>query len=243
MKIALAAVPVKTKNLPFNIEQMKTAMAQCRGEADLILFGESVLQGFDCLCWEYDKDMNMAVSIYDAEINELRIAAKENGLAVSFGYIERCTDRLYSSQILIGSDGLIVHNFHRVSPGWKEPIADERYAEGNHFERFVLNDKRLAIGLCGDLWQEGRPAEMKELNADAVLWPVWCDYNVEAWNSTIKQEYAQQAALCGDHVLLVNPFCVDGFGDCAAGGALHFCRGGIAREMEAGKSGILIVEI
>lgn len=49
------------------------------------------------------------------------------------------------------------------------------------------------MALCGDLWTNGRPEEMKAVGADAVLWSVWCDYNADKWNNTIKYEYAKQA--------------------------------------------------
>ena len=55
MKIALASAPVKNLDIDFNLQAIVDAMAACSGKADLILFGESVLQGFDCLCWEYEK--------------------------------------------------------------------------------------------------------------------------------------------------------------------------------------------
>lgn len=50
MKIALASVPVKNKNIDFNIGAMTDSICRICGQADLIVFGESVLQGFDCLC-------------------------------------------------------------------------------------------------------------------------------------------------------------------------------------------------
>lgn len=85
---------------------------------------------------------------------------------------------------------------------------------------------------------------MRRLHAEIALWPVWCDYNVAEWNSRIKCEYAEQAALCGEQVLLVNPFCVnpDAVG-CASGGAAYLKSGTIAKEAPAGSSGILIVEV
>ena len=57
---------------------------------------------------------------------------------------------------------------------------------------FEYEEKRFAAALCGDLWTCGRPQEMKAVGADAVLWPVWCDYNADKWNNTIKYEYAKQ---------------------------------------------------
>ena len=60
----------------------------------------------------------------------------------------------------------------------------------------------------------------------------------------VNQEYAEQAALCGDCVLLVNPYCADpGAEDCAAGGAAFFAGGRIVEESPAGKPSVLVVEL
>lgn len=245
MKIVLASSPVVTGDIGHNISAILQTLVQCSGEADMVLFGESVLQGFDCLTWDYETDRNMAVSQDALPIMQIREAAKQNRIAVSFGYIERAGDSLYSSQIVMDDEGAIIHNFHRVSVGWKEfRHTDDHYREGANFEAFSFGGKKFAIGLCGDLWTEGRPEEMKALNPDIVLWPVWCDYNAAEWNDRIKFEYAEQASLCGDRVLLVNPFCADPEGsDAAAGGAAYFQNGSIMKEAPSGKSGILIVEI
>ena len=245
MKIAMASAPVLSRDIESNLQAMIEATADCSGKADLILFGESVLQGFDCLCWDYETDKHMAVALTDAPIQRMRKAAKQYGIAVSFGFIERIDDNLYSSQIFIGSDGEIVTVFHRVSIGWKEfSKTDNHYQEGKNFEKFCYGGKSFAIGLCGDLWTDGRPEEMKALNADVVLWPVWCDYNADEWNNSIKYEYAEQAGLCGDCVLLVNPYCADtAETDAAAGGAVYFKHGSVAADMPSGNSGAIIVEI
>lgn len=244
MRIALASVPVKTKNISYNLQSMLDAIKACNGKADLIVFGESVLQGFDCLCWLYETDCNVAVTLTDGAIKEMRKAAKESRMAVSFGFIERSGSILYSSQIFIGATGEIVNLFHRVSVGWKEyKKTGEHYQEGAHFKKFSYNEKTFAIGLCGDLWAEGRPEEMKALNADIILWPVWCDYDAEEWNVRIKKEYADQAALCGKDVFLVNPLCADGVPGCAAGGCVWFQNGSILKEHPAGSAGLLIVEM
>lgn len=245
MKIALASAPVKNRNIESNLQAMIDAMEDCSGNADLILFGESVLQGFDSLCWDYEIDRLMAVALTDAPIQRMCKAAREYNIVVSFGFIERGDDVLYSSQIFIGSDGEIVNVFRRVSVGWKYYwLTDDHYREGSCFEAFTYGGKRVAIGLCGDLWTDGRPEEMKALNADIVLWPVWCDYKADEWNSSVKHEYAEQAALCGDCVLFVNPFCADpDVTDAAAGGAAYFKNGSIVMEAPSGKSGILTVKI
>lgn len=245
MKIALASSPVITMDIPHNTAAILQAIEQCRDKADMVLFGETALQGFDCLCWDYETDCLAAVSQEESHIMKIREVAKRDRIAVSFGYIEKADNALFSSQMVIDHTGNVIHNFRRVSAGWKEYWhTDEHYQEGKRFETFSYAGKRFAIGLCGDLWTEDRPEEMRELNPDIILWSVWCDYAPQDWNERIKYEYAQQAALCGDRVLFINPFCADpGVTDAAQGGAAFFNRGILSDEMPAGESGILIVHV
>lgn len=244
MKIVLACAPVRTGDVTYNLQQITAAMASHRGKADVLVFGESVLQGFDCLRWEYARDRQVAVALTDPPIRQLQQAARENRIAVSFGFIRRQGECLYSSQLFLGDDGEIVDLFHRVSLGWKEyDKTDDHYREGECFHTFSYGGKTFATGLCGDLWTEGRPEEMRRLNPDIVLWPVWCDYSPQEWNGETKQEYAAQAALCGRNVLLVNPFCIDVAEDCAQGGSVWFRDGRISQELSAEKPGYLTIEI
>jgi len=244
MRIALASAPVATSDIEHNVAVIISTINSFGEKVDVVVFGESVLQGFDCMCWNYDKDIDTAVTVNDSCILEISDAAMNAGVAACFGYIEKLNDKFFSSQVFIGADGEVVHNFHRVSVGWKESFADDHYLEGERFELFSYGGKRFAIGLCGDLWTDGRAEEMKALNADIVLWPVWCDYNAELWNSKVKYEYADQAAKCGDNVLLVNPYCVDKCeNDCAAGGAVQFRNGVICSESPSGSAGVLLVEV
>ena len=51
-------------------------------------------------------------------------------MAIAFGYIEREDDTIYSYYAFI-EDGDFVHNYRRMSVGWKEsPETDNHYKEG-----------------------------------------------------------------------------------------------------------------
>ena len=164
LRIALVSAPVKNKNVRFNLQAMLDALAAVRNAAELVVFGESVLQGFDCLSWNYEEDKAVAVSLNDEPILKMRQAAKEYAVAVSFGFIERVEGLLYSSQIFIGANGEIQNLFHRVSVGWKDYTkTDDHYREGQQFETFFYSGISFSVGLCGDLWTEGRAEEMKTL--------------------------------------------------------------------------------
>jgi N-carbamoylputrescine amidase len=245
MKIALACAPAIDRNIEANISSMISTIKSCANHNDLIVFGETALQGFDCLEWNYVSDRHMAAAKTDDSVLQICRAAAFYRTAVSFGCIEKDGEALYSSQLFIDDRGIIINDFHRVSRGWKDyKKTDQHYQEGISFSPFIYKNRSIAVGLCGDLWEENRPQEMKELSVNIVLWPVWCDYKKDEWNQSIKYEYAKQAGLCGDHVLLVNPYCIaDESEERACGGAVYFNQGIIQKELPAGRKGILSMEI
>lgn len=243
MKIALAAVGFITNDTAYNVEKIKTLIEKYASEVDLILFGESFLQGFECLSWDYAKDVNIAVHQDSELINDIRAMCEINRVSVSFGYIEKDEDNLYSSQLTIDKNGETVDNFRRVSIGWKEPIADFHYVEGKGFGQFTYLDKTVSVALCGDLWYEDNCIQMKNLDSDIVLWPVYTDFDSQEWNESMKHEYAEQAEKCGNNILYVNSYCLDQNSQgIARGGAALFSQGKIESEFPAGIEGVLVVE-
>ena len=214
------------------------------GKVDLILFGETFLQGFEALDWKYETDQHMALSVSDSNIQTIQKAAEENALAVSFGFLEKAEDKIYSSQLTIGADGNILNLFRRVSKGWRESFTDEHYAEGDMFTKFEYLGNTFSIGLCGDLWDEKNVMQIKKLRADVVLWPVYTDFSAKEWNKEMKYEYAAQSKKIGRQVLLVNSVSLSGNEEeLAKGGAVCFLDGQIKEELPAGKEGVLMVQV
>ena len=232
MKIALAAVGFYERDIEYNRNKILKCLKENSGKAELILFGETFLQGFEILDWKYETDQHMALSVSDSNIQMIRKAAEENALAVSFGFLEKAGNKIYSSQLTIGADGNILNLFRRVSKGWRESFTDEHYAEGD------------SIGLCGDLWDEKNVMQIKKLRADVVLWPVYTDFSAKEWNKEMKYEYAAQSKKIGRQVLLVNSVCLSGNEEeLAKGGAVCFLDGQIKEELPAGKEGVLMVQV
>ncbi|WP_459129744.1 carbon-nitrogen hydrolase family protein [Guggenheimella bovis] len=242
MKIGLCSLAFKTHETKKNLETMLSTLEAYRGKVDLLLFGESFLQGFEALSFHYKTDREVAVSVEGPEIEVLKKKCKETGVALSFGFIER-EEYLYSSQLTIGPDGEILDLFRRVSVGWKESIADEHYKEGEGFHLFTYLEKTFAVGLCGDFWFDHNVEAVRALQPDYVLWPVYTDFSSHEWNKTMKYEYLEQAKKIGERVLYVNSVCYDNDGpERAKGGACYFHAGTILSEHPSGTEGVLVVE-
>lgn len=244
MKINLMSLAFKTKDLEHNKKIIINAMREYAHKADLLVFGESFLHGFEALSWDYEKDKTIAIDINDDIIKEIKMVAKENSIAVSFGMIEKADEALYSSQITIGKAGEVIDVFRRVSDGWKEPIADAHYKEGDGFHTFDFEGKKILVGICGDFWHEELIEKAGAIDKDIVLWPVYTDFEPRVWNEEEKFEYAVQAAKLKAPVLYVNSVCYD-FDEAyiSKGGACHFDGDKIIKEVPSGAEAVLAIDI
>lgn len=186
----------------------------------------------------------MALEVDSPIIQEIREAARECKIGVSFGFFETDHGRFYSSQLTIGQTGEIIDLYRRVSPGWKEKHADEAYCEGDSFYLFEFMGEKISIGLCGDLWYDENIEKIEELKPDMVRWPVYTDFVAEEWNESIIYDYAQQAGKIEAPVLYVNSVCLDRFEEkqIAKGGAAVFQNGEAVMFTPAGEEGILLYD-
>lgn len=119
MRIGLVSYRCENRNTEFNMSQIELAMQRSKGKIDLLCFGEAFLQGFDALYWDYEADKAIALELSSETISRLRSWTVQYGVSLITGYIKRDREKLYSSCVVI-SEGEIVHNYRRISKGWKE---------------------------------------------------------------------------------------------------------------------------
>lgn len=243
MKIGLVSNECRDRDPGFNLKQVEARMVECGKRGfDLICFGESFAQGFECLTWNCKRDLRVALAQDDARISRLRESAVQNRIGLSMGYIEKEHGRLYSSYLFIGSNGQVINNFRRRSTGWKERAADpERYREGDNYTVFTYAGMRFATAVCGDLWNDRFLEDMQSLSMDVVLWPLYIDFSEEVWERKEKNAYARRVAGIHAPVLMINSY-VD-IADRAKGGCLVIEGGRITHELPMGRTGVLSCEI
>lgn len=244
MRCALASMGFINEDIMFNKNVIINTMIRHANIADIVIFGEAFLQGFYGATFDVEHDSKLAIAHNDIVIKDICSIASEYAIAVSFGFIEKDGEFFYSSQITIDSDGKVIDLYRRVSPGWKESFANHKYREGNDFHIFRFKEKKIVIGLCGDLWFDENVLKVKQLLPDIVFWPVYTDFNFNDWNTSIKYEYATQAGKFCETVLYVNSFCKDREEkDIAKGGAALFANERIIKEIASGKENVLIVDV
>lgn len=236
MTIGLASKEFKNNDITFNLNQILQTMKQAKDQGcDLVCFGEAFLQGFDAYVWDYETDKLVALDGTSEVIQLISYWSYDIGIDVAFGYLEKAGEVLYSSYLVM-EYGEIIHNYRRISRGWKEyRLTDEHYQEGNTVETFFYQDKRFVVALCGDLWDQPE-AFIKD--QAITLWPVYVDYSLEDWVRE-KLPYAQKTKQLPGDVLLINSI----NRPTGMGGAYHYLQGEIIQELPPGNDGILIVHL
>lgn len=234
MKIGLASYKFKNNDLAFNLAQMERAMKAAQGKAELLCFSETFLQGFDALSWDYETDKDIAVSADSEVMGQICKLTLTYEIDLLFGYIEWSGDSLYSSCAVVENGGLI-HNYRRISKGWKEYTrTDEHYKEGTDTDGFLYHGEPIQIALCGDLWEY--PERFK--TDGLLIWPIYVNFELDEWPQR-EGEYAQQARLAASRTLMVNSISQD---PVSHGGAFYFVDGKIEKKLDYDREGILIVQ-
>ncbi len=233
IKIAMAPYRFKNGDVRFNLQQMEKAIQSISGKTvNLICFGESFLQGFDSLNWNYAHDREVAITKDSPEMSEICELSRRYMVDILFGYIEREEETLYSSSALI-QDGELKFNYRRISKGWKDyNKTDEHYHEGTEVKAFDYHGHSMTVALCGDMWEYLE----RFVNDGILLWPIYVNFPENNW----AEDYAKQAVKAVKRCLLVNSISEDPI---AHGGAFCFENGKVVSSQPFDEEACLIVEL
>ncbi len=236
MRAALASCLFRNGDVAHNLERAARFIRRAaEGGAELVVFGESFLQGFDALSWNWERDRWIGLPRDSAPLAELGRLSAHTGADVLMGYIERDGESLYSSAALF-SGGRILRNYRRVSPGWRVVSrTDRHYREGADTGAFLYRGRLCRVALCGDLWV----CPERFAPCDLLLWPVYVDFTAEEWPRELPS-YALQAYGAAPRALMVNSLSRD---PDSLGGAYLFSEGRIAARLPLGEEGLLFAEI
>ncbi len=240
MKIGLVSALMRDNDCGHQLNEIKRHVSS-NHNCDLLCFGESFIQGFEGLTWQYEEDINRAITQDDSIVLQIKEWAKQYNCGISFGFIEKENETIFSSNMVIDRDGNVIDVFRRVSTGWKEPIAGEFYQEGVGFHTFEYMGKVLSVAICGDFFNDGFLNELEQLEIDALLWPVYKDTPTEQWLESSQGEYTERAQNMPCPTLMINSFDDDNLR--AKGGCYVFHHNKILSSLPFGNVGILEFEL
>ncbi len=210
LETACFSGPSSLDDTEHNLRVMEEAIAAARKKGvQFLVFGEAFLTGFEGLAFNYWADSMKALALDGPEISRIRGWAKEQSMALAFGFHEIDDERIYSSYLALDRKGEIRGHYRRISKGWKpRNFHQEEYREGRVFPTFTLEGIRMTPLICGDLWEDHLLMDIidRDLETDLFLWPVHCDYPVEEWHESIYEEYRERSQILARPVLFVNNF-------------------------------------
>jgi N-carbamoylputrescine amidase len=241
MKIGLIPAKCVNGDIKHNANQIvKFIKIAAKSNIEYIFFGESFLQGFNSLNWDFTHDIKIASDKEDKAIINILNTAKQYNIGVGFGYFELANDAIYSSYLVASNDDAQTVNYRRLSKGWKESsITDQHYREGKQVEQFYIKGRKFTIALCGDLWDEEtiNLFSSNEVYKSIIIWPVHVDFSLEEWNKELSN-YHEQSLKFSKQVLMINNIMQPS----THGGAFEFQEDNI-NSVEFGKEDILVIEI
>ena len=242
MTVGLASAEFINNNVNFNLENCIDFINRAKkNDVDIILFGETYLQGFEALIWKPEDDLRMGLEKGSETMNILRIYCKEKSIALGMGYIEREGNSLYSSYLVIDKNGNDLINYRRISRGWRIKNSDnEIYREGIEFYIFEFMEHKMTVGLCGDFWTDEVIKKLpKEI--DLVLWPVFVDIGRIQWETSELNEYIEQSKKINKNVFYINSICKEQK-SLAHGGAFAVIDNKLNRLLEQDREEILVIK-
>ena len=159
MQITLAQTSPKLNRS--NLEESIKIINSVKDESDLIVFSELSLSGYML----QDKLSEDAWEL--RELDELRELSKDIDIVVGAAF--KCKGH-YSNSALYFSKGQFLSRHDKVHLPNYGMFEEARYFEaGNKFESFVVNDKRVSMVVCEDLWHKNAHHDLIAQNPDMII--------------------------------------------------------------------------
>lgn len=231
MNVILCASKFINKDIEHNANKViEFLMMNSNKEIDFLFFGESFLNGFESLTWDYNQDKTMKEDT-KKYLKLLSEKCKIYKCGLGIGYFEFDQGKIYSSYIVFDSNGNQLVNYRRISIGWRYHRVDSNiYCEGTSIESFEYKGKKFGIGLCGDVWTNPLYDYFIENDYDIFIWPVYVNYNKLRWVEDERSDYFNKSKPLGKHVLYINSVS----NEPSYGGAYIMSHGKIVEETELG---------
>jgi len=165
-RIALGQIRTEPGAPERNLERAVAAIdIAADRDADLILFPECMDLG-----WLDESASVLAESIPGPRAERLASKARERGILVAAGLVERDNGRIYNSAILVERDGTLLLRHRKVNI---LDIAKDVYAPGRSLHVAETSIGCLAVSICADNFPDWRELAFAQcrMGAELILSP------------------------------------------------------------------------
>jgi len=180
-----------------------------RAGAELVVFPEAALTGLTNND-DPEHDLPLGEPIPGPACDRLAAIARNTRVWLALGILERDGRKLYDSALLFSPGGDLPLRYRRIQSQWHGKNADPAvYREGSDVMAVPAPWGSTAFALCGDLFDDGIIARIRQSAPTVLLWLVARNFpdgaiDKDRWESGEEKDYIGRAALCGCKVLMVN---------------------------------------
>jgi N-carbamoylputrescine amidase len=228
---------------------LRMANEAAEAGADLVVLAEAALTGLA----NRDnpaRDLALGQPIPGPVTRWLSKLARERGVWLATGLLEREGKQLYDSALLLGPDGEIALKYRRIHPGWHGPVADPSvYCQGSELTSVGTALGRFAFLICGDLFDDELVRRVRALAPDWLLFPFARSfddrsYNQERWEREEVPAYIARVRMAGATALMVSYLGDRALDDGSFGGAMVVSGSGeVMASYPLGRAGMLLVDL
>ncbi len=166
IRLALAQINLTVGDLPGNTARMLDYLQQAReAGADLVAFPELATTGYP------PEDLLFKRSFVDANVEAMReVVAASNGIVVVLGYVQPRESGVANSAA-VGFDGKLIDTYDKIFLPNYGVFDEERYfVKGNVCPVYELDDVRLGVNVCEDIWYETGPSSVqRQAGAELII--------------------------------------------------------------------------
>ncbi|PAE40124.1 hypothetical protein CHI06_15495 [Bacillus sp. 7884-1] len=154
MKLGIAQVAPVFGNVEANVSEMIDFMQLNKEKADLLVFPELSLTGYDLKEGLYD----VALTLDSREIRLICESSKEIGMNVVFGFVEQGKgDQIYNSAMMI-KEGKICSVQRKIYPTNYGVFEEGKYfSRGKKVQVEPIGSFTSSMLICNDLWHPSLP--------------------------------------------------------------------------------------
>jgi N-carbamoylputrescine amidase len=249
MKVALVVHRVLTDASATMAGMLRMASEAADAGAGLVVFGEAALTGL-AKSDNPARDLALGQPIPGPVTGWLSALARERGVWLGAGLLEREGNRLYDSAVLLGPEGGIALKYRRIHPGWHGPEADPTvYNHGSQLNTVDTPLGRFAFLICGDLFDDGLVRRVGAHAPDWLLFPFARSFDdgscsQERWEREEVPVYVERVRLAGVTTLMANYLGDRGLDDDSFGGAMVVsAQGQVLASYPLGRAGMLLADL
>lgn len=165
IRIALAQINVTVGDLSNNEQKIKDYIQRAREyQTDIIAFPELATTGYP------PEDLLLRPQfIQDNLIALQRIASTTNEITAIVGFAHQENNKIYNAAAII-SNGKLMHVYRKIHLPNYGVFDEERYFEaGNRPLILELNDIKIGVSICEDIWIENSVIETQALSLGAEI--------------------------------------------------------------------------